>query len=297
MYDPFLRMRLRLSATSLAIILSTSRLVLAGQDDAEQVIQRVKIVEQSVGYKPTGNFTRTDPRTVAYYRCYFTGTHELPESYNELRLRKGTREGCSIDEKKYDVFFYPVEAVATGHTPVTQSLETAPAERVAVVVPHEDFHAQLQGLPDSVAEAAATLVGLATGAVAVEGVAADVDVFLQKADLINRYYERLARIYQSEHDQGRLAQEKRKLLASLQGECTAIRPEPRTFNKCVSAENNAGLAFDHTYTKYYPLLYRIFRACGRDLPCTIQKIESAPKKKREADVASYFAALASGSLP
>jgi hypothetical protein len=93
-----------------------------------------------------------------------------------------------------------------------------------------------------------------------------------------------------------VVREKRELLASLQSECAAIRPEPRTFNKCVSAPNNAGLAFDHTYTKYYPLLYRVFRACGRDLPCTIQKIESAPKKRREADVASYFAALASGSL-
>lgn len=273
-----------------------SRLVLAGPDDAEQVIQRVKIVEQSVGYKPTGNFTRTDLRTVAYYRCYFTGIRELPKSYDELRLRKGTKDGCAIDEKKYDVFFYPIEAVATGHTPVTQSLEAASAERVAMIVPHEDFHAQLHGLPDLVAEAAATLVGLATTAVAVEDVAADVDVFLQKADLINRYYERLARIYQSDPDKDHVVREKLQLLTSLQGECAAIRPEPRTFNKCLSAPNNAGLAFDHTYTKYYPLLYRVFRACGRDLPCTIQKIERAPKKRREADVASYFAALASGSL-
>jgi hypothetical protein len=297
MYSPFLRIRLRLLATSLAVSLAASRLVFAGPDDVQQVIQRVKILEQSVGYKPTGNFTRTDPHTVAYYRCYFTGIRELPESYNELRLRKGTVDGCAIDQKKYDVFFYPIEAVATGHTPVTQALEAAPAERVAVVVPHEDFHAQLRGLPDSVAEAAATLVGLATAAVALEDVAADVDVFLQKAELINRYYERLAGVYKSEHDKDRVMREKRELLASLQSECAAIRPEPRTFNKCVSAPNNTGLAFDHTYTKYYPLLYRVFRACGRDLPCTIQKIESAPKNQREADVASYFAALASGSLP
>jgi hypothetical protein len=289
----------------MAVIFAASRIVLAGsqdaeqpiQDDAEKLIRKVKLVEQSVGYKPTGNFARTDPRTVAYYRCYFTGIRELPDSYNELRLRKGTKDGCSIDAKKYDVFFYPVEAVASGHTPVTQSLEAAPVERVAAVVPHEDFHAQLEGLPDSIAEAAATLVGLATAAVAVEDVAADVDVFLQKAELINRYYERLARVYQSEPDKDRMVREKRELLASLQGECAAIRPEPFTFNKCLSAPNNAGLAFDHTYTKYYPLLYRVFRACSRDLPCTIQKIEGAPKKKREADVAAYFAALASGPRP
>jgi hypothetical protein len=289
----------------MAVIFAASRIVLAGsqdaeqpiQDDAEKLIRKVKLVEQSVGYKPTGNFARTDPRTVAYYRCYFTGIRELPDSYNELRLRKGTKDGCSIDAKKYDVFFYPVEAVASGHTPVTQALEAAPVERVAAVVPHEDFHAQLEGLPDSVAEAAATLVGLATAAVAVEDVAADVDVFLQKAELINRYYERLARVYQGEPDKDRMVREKRELLASMQSECAAIRPEPLTFNKCLSAPNNAGLAFDHTYTKYYPLLYRVFRACSRDLPCTIQKIEGAPKKKREADVAAYFAALASGPRP
>ena len=280
-----------------ALILAATRLVLAGPQDADQLIQKVKIVEQSVGYQPTGNFKRADPRTAAYYRCYFTGIRELPDSYNELRLRKGTRDGCSVDKKKYDVFFYPVEAVASGHTPVTQSLEAAPVERVAAVVPHEDFHAQLKGLPDSIAEAAATLVGLATAAVAVEDVAADVDLFLQKAELINRYYDRLARVYRNEPDRDGVLREKRQLLDLLQGECAAIRPEPRTFNKCLSAPNNAGLAFDHTYTKYYPLVYRVFRACGRDLPCTIQNIENAPKKRSEADVASYFEALASGSPP
>ena len=297
MYLPRLRIRFRLRAASLATGLAASRLVLAGSDDAEQVIQKVKRVEQSVGYKPTRNFTVTDARTVAHYRCYFTGVRQLPQSYDGLRLRKGTPDGCAIDEKKYDVFFYPVEAVASGHTPVTQSLEAAPAERVAMVVPHEDFHAQLHGLPYSVAEAAATLVGFATAAVALEAVSADADVFLQKAELINRYYERLARIYRSEHNKDEAMGAKRELLASLQRECAAIQPEPRTFNKCVSAQNNAGLAFDHTYTKYYPLVYGIFRACGRDLSCTIRKIESAPKKKREADVAAYLAAQVSATKP
>ena len=56
-------------------------------------------------------------------------------------------------------FFYRIEAVATGHVPITQMLAAASVERLATVIPHEDFHLQVRDLPDRVAEAATTLVG------------------------------------------------------------------------------------------------------------------------------------------
>ena len=62
-------------------------------------------------------------------------------------------------------------------------------------------------------------------------------------------------------------------------------------NKCVSAANNAGLAFDHTYTKYYPLLYRVYEGCGKDLKCTAQRIMAAPRKRHERDLLAYFERL------
>lgn len=270
------------------------RLTWAGPAEPREVIGTVKALERSLGLPPTRNFDRNDPRVVAYYRCYFTGKRELPDSYDQLRLHKGTKDGCSLDERKFDVFFYSVEAVASGHAPVTESLASASVERIATVVPHEDFHEQLQQLPDAIAEPAATLVGFLTGAAVLGSMAAEAELFREKAALINRYYERLAAVYRSEPSEGRALEEKRQLFVSLQAECAAIQPEPRSFNKCASAPNNAGLAFDHSYTKYYPLLYQVFEACREDLQCTVAKIAGAPKKKPEADVVRYLHNVVSG---
>lgn len=260
----------------------------------ETEIQQLKKAEKSAGFGPTGNFARADPRIAAYYRCYYTGKLELPDSYDGLKLREGTRQGCSLNESKYDVFFYPVEAVASGQAPVTQSLAQASTDRLAMVVPHEDFHDQVRRLPDLIGEAAATLIGFVTAATAFDKQALDADLFSRKAEIVNRYFDRLSETYQSAR-RGALSreaarQEQRRLLGNLQQECAAIEPNPASFNKCLPAANNAGLAFDHSYTKYYPLLYRVYVNCGKDLRCTTQKILSAPRKP-EVEVGRYFAAM------
>jgi hypothetical protein len=278
----------------------------ARADDLEPVLRAVKAEEQSAGFKPTGNFARSDLHVAAYYRCYYTGKLELPESYDALQLRDGTKDGCQIDDQKYDVFFYPIEAVSSGHAPVTQALAAATPERVATVVPHEDFHAQVRDLPDRIAEAASTLAGFLTGAAALAHLgrsepSREAELFLRKAATINRYYDQLRRVYQSARD-GEIStpdalDEKQRLFTALEQECAAIRPEPRSFNKCVSVTNNAGLAFDHTYTEYYPLLYQVFQTCRQDLRCTTETIMNAPKKRREAEVAEYFREFVAGHSP
>jgi hypothetical protein len=259
---------------------------------AEPDIQQLKSVEQSVGFRPTGNFEHTDPYRTAYYRCYYTGKLQLPESYNDLKLREGTKDGCALDENKYDVFFYPIEAVASGHTPVTSSLATATTERRAMVVPHEDFHAQIKDLPDRIAEAAATLIGFVTAATALNEAALDADLFLRKAEMVNRAFDHLSEVYNTAR-RGEISkqvarEEQRSVLGSLAQECAAVSPRPRSFNECLSAANNAGLAFDHTYTKFYPLIYSVYAACGKDLKCTAQRILAAPRKRSERDVAVYL---------
>jgi hypothetical protein len=255
-------------------------------------IQKLKSVEQSIGFRPTGNFKRVDPKIAAYYRCYYTGKLELPESYDDLKLRAGTKDGCALDEKKYDVFFYPIEAVASGHTPVTQSLESATPERRVMVVPHEDFHAQIKDLPDRIAEAAATLVGFGTAAAAMDEAPLDADLFLRKAVMVNRTFDTLSSVYESARhgtiSKGSARETQRRLLDSARRECNAVTPNPRSFNKCLSAENNAGLAFDHTYTKFYPLLYSVYLGCGKDLKCTTHKILAAPRKRSEREVVAYL---------
>ena len=37
-----------------------------------------------------------------------------------------------------------------------------------------------------------------------------------------------------------------------------------SFNKCPAAMNNAGLAFDRTYTRHYPMLHDLYTLLGND---------------------------------
>ena len=274
----------------LMVLVGTS----AGGSDVNGTLQVVRAEEQAVGIEPGGNFARFDTGRAAYYRCYYTGKLELPESYNRLKLRKGSAAGCRVNEKKYDVFFYAAEAVASGHVPVTRALAAASVERVVTVVPHEDFHVQIRGLPDAIAEPAATLVGFVTGASAAErlggGLNGEAEFFLRKALIVNRYYEEVRALYitvKRTGDKIAGATGKQRVFDELRRECKALQPAPRSFNACVPAFNNAGLAFDYTYTRYYPLVFDVYRRCGRDLHCTIGVIEKAPRRG-EAKAVEYL---------
>ena len=222
----------------------------------------------------------------AVNRCYFTGKLELPGSYRDLHLVRGGDAGCSVDTQKYDVFFYPAEAVATGASPVTPALANAPLERLLVVVPHEDFHSQAEtrGSSPEVAEAAATLIGFLTasefakdrygeGSQAFQRLDREARLFLQKASIVNLYHDRVSALYSSFRSgtitrQTALAR-KGELFLALERECAAIVPDPVSFNKCPAAMNNAGLAFDNTYTRRYPAMFDRYERSGEDTRATI----------------------------
>ena len=293
-------------AVLVALLVILSRLAFAEPADPQQTIRAVRAEELAVGIKSSGNFAHSDPGVAAYYRCYYTGKMDLPASYDELKLREGSKTGCPLDENKYDVFFYPIEAVSSGNVPVTQALAAASVERVATVVSHEDFHLQVSDLPDRVAEAATTLVGFLAGSAAVENLGdtqlrLDADLFLKKAEILNRYYDRLGALYRAARrgaiSKPRALTEKRLLFIRLERECAAIQPEPRSFNRCTPVANNAGLAFDYTYTRDYPLVYAVYQACRQDLRCTIEAIDRAPRKRPEAKVIRYLETFARTAAP
>jgi hypothetical protein len=102
---------------------------------------------------------------------------------------------------------------------------------------------------------------------------------LRKAELVARYHARLGKLYAAVRS-GEVSQvdalaQKEKLFAKIQGECKVITPDPKSFNKCLSANNNAGLAFDMTYAKHYTLIYELYMAYGQDLKATIQATKKA----------------------
>src|SRR5258705_9569963 len=100
---------------------------------SQALVADMKAFEQTLGVEATNNFLKYSASQRAIHRCYFTGKLELPRSYRDLHLVQGSDAGCSVDIEKYDVFFYPAEAVATGASPVTPALADAPLERLLVV--------------------------------------------------------------------------------------------------------------------------------------------------------------------
>ena len=264
----------------------------------QDLIRALKRLEKTLGFRKTKSFARSTDKSVASYRCYYTGKLELPDSYAGLQLKQGTKDGCALEPEKYDVFFYPLEAVGNGKSPVTTSLQHDSRERFLAVVAHEDFHATAGKLPATITEPASTLVGLLTASeVAREEFGPDSEVyrhlskepqlFLHKAELVARYHAKLSKLYAAvrsgEVTQTEALAEKEKLFAEIQGECSAITPNPKSFNKCLSANNNAGLAFDMTYAKHYPLMYELYLASGQDLKATVSATKKALAARSEPE--------------
>ncbi len=271
----------------------------AAAQTAQELIPQLKDFQKTLGWTPTGSFLHTSERQKAYYRCYYTGKLELPDSYEGLGLRQGDAAGCRLDEQHYDVFFYRIEAVAKENAPLTDALAEAHLERATVVVLHEDFHQQeaIRNLPERIAEAASTLIGFVTAAEfartqfgenspSYRNLAREADLFLQKALRVNRWHAELSALYRAFRD-GKLTREetlrlKAQRFAQWNAECREIEPEPRSFNRCLPAANNAGLAFDFTYTRYYPLMYETFVTLQRDPRAFLQVLAQA-RARSEAD--------------
>jgi hypothetical protein len=183
-----------------------------------------------------------------------------------------------------------MEAHASGATPVTEKLTLAPLERLLVVVPHEDFQNQreTEKAAPEIAEAASTLIGFLTatefarekyGAYSetFRSLERDAGLFLEKARIVNAHFDRLRDVYRALRAKRITFEEaldkKRDLFLQLERECAAIDPEPVSFNRCPGALNNAGLAFERTYSRYYPLLHEFSAARGQDAAKTVAALK------------------------
>ena len=279
----------------------------------EAVIADLQDFQAGLGVARTGNFQRFDGTRPAVYRCYYTGLLELPASYSGLRLVSPDAPDCPIDETDFDVFFYAIEAVASGDSPISPSLVDAPLERTLVVVPHEDFHNQPETgrAPLEVAEGAATLVGFLTArdyARSRYGTESDTfrrldreaDRYLAKARLINQSHAELDAVYDAfaagAVDRDDALARKAAHFAALASTCRAAEPAV-SFNTCPAALNNAGLAFDRTYTQYYPAWVELHDAVGGDTAATVAAFKTilAAGPRTEAELRAAGRAYLSGS--
>lgn len=280
----------------LAGILATS-VAAQAPESPDDAIAAAKEFARSLGLPETGNFKHSSGKAVASYRCYFTGKLELPESYEKLELRQSKTPRCPVDEQEYDVFFYAIEAVASGKAEVTTALAEATPERMLMVVPHEDMHGSsgIEKLGTELAEGITTLIGFRTAAEfarsrygtessVYRNLSAEADLFLAKAHIVNRYHGELTALYSRVRAGGISREEalagKAQAFERLLKQCGAIRPAPTSFNACPAAPNNAGLAFDFTYTKHYPLIHALHKAQGGEVERTLRTLEEIGRSTR-----------------
>ena len=258
-------------------------------------IREVRQAEAELGFDPTRNFRQHGERR-AYFLCYATGRLEIPDDYDGLRSDLSREPGCRFDPQKLDVFAYPAEAMAGREAPVTQSLAAAEPARRDFVVAHEDFHEQkgVRKLSPSLKEAVSMLAGFLTAAEAArlrgeEAAAgqalAEADRFLEKAKQVNAAHERLRALYAA-HARGETSEadalaRKAEVFADLEHACaTAPGTGPRAFHPCPAVLNNAGLAFDVTYTREYPRVHALFEQSGRDPKAAIEALQDLAEPRR-----------------
>jgi hypothetical protein len=256
--------------------------------ERQQRIGRLQDFSEERGFRRTGNFRSGAPDKEAYFLCYYAPKWELPDSYDDLGYRESKTSGCGIDESKYDVYLHKVEAVAFEDTPVTASLEATTEERALMVAAHEEVHEdpQLERLPHPVAEGASTLLGILTAAefARKEGdiqtatrLSGDAVMYHKKALFVNALHARLRDLY-AKHRAGKIgrteiASAKEAAFAEAARECATFGVG-HSLNPCLPVSNNAGLAFDHSYTRWYPALYRLYLACGSDLDEFLRELRS-----------------------
>jgi hypothetical protein len=196
---------------------------------------------------------------------------------------------CPLDDSQFDVFPYALETAATGSSAITPALEGATLERLLMVVPHEDFHNQpeAQRAPTPLAEAAATLAGFVTAAgfarerfgpdaTIVQHLAGEAVLFERKAGIVNGYYDEFAALYAASHEsrvrRDEAIERKRVLFRELEQACLGSGPAPVSFNRCPAVLNNAGLAFDRTYTREYQPLFELAQRHDQNVAATLKTL-------------------------
>ncbi|PIR69480.1 MAG: hypothetical protein COU47_02800 [Candidatus Niyogibacteria bacterium CG10_big_fil_rev_8_21_14_0_10_46_36] len=240
----------------------------------DSVLEELKAFERKIGFRKSGRNFQNNSSQDAYYLCYATGKFSLPRTYFGMSFMRGTEKGCGFDVSENDIFVYRVEAIARNNTPVTRSLLESTLERFIFVVFHEDYHEEIpeeaRKKPD-IDEAAATMMAMAMAidfaretygedSRIYQDLLLEPTLFLQKALIVNKYYEKLDLLYK-EYRYSAITEEeattrKAGFFYLLRNECSSITPPPKTFNQCPNVFNNAGLVLDTAYTRYFPQMYQ-----------------------------------------
>lgn len=253
-----------------------------------ELVEEIKAFEKKLDFKETENFRAYSSKTEAYDYYFYTPIIKLPYSLGDplLQFGTGTRQSANIDTKKYDVYFYSIQALAGIKTPVTRSLIEAPLSRFIFVIIHEDWHEQID-LPLGIEEPSGQIVGYAVAMLfAREKFGSDSTIYktlgqelngkLKESKVYSKYYEQLQALY-AEYKAGIISEtetslRKEQSLKAMGDELKEIwgaKPDQL---------NNAFIAFQMTYLRHLPLMYQVFLAADSNLNETLTIFRSMPEQ-------------------
>ncbi|MFC1982862.1 hypothetical protein ACFLV5_03675, partial [Chloroflexota bacterium] len=252
------------------------------------LVREIKAYEKELGFTETDNFKSYSPETKAYDYFFYTSQTQLPHSLDDplLKYGTGTSEDFPFDLEKYDIFFYSIQSIADVETPVTKSLMEAALPRFIHIIFHEDWHEQID-LPLGIEEPSAEVVSYSAAMLfAKEKFGQDSEVYttlrqqlnnkLGESEVYKDYYQQLKNLY-SNYRNGAVSEtealrSKDRLLETMEQELQQIwgaRPDQL---------NNALIAFQITYYRYLPLMYRVLSDTGSNLVETISIFRSMPEQ-------------------
>ena len=258
-------------------------------DEGAALIGELRAFQRRIGFEETHNFLRFSGETKAFPFCGTVSRLYLPYSYQDPAIRwldSITEEECRALGESADVSFGESEAVGERETPVTTSMLTAPVVRFVYLVIHEDCHEQFE-LPYGIEEALCNVIAFnAMTAFAAEKFGAmprerqAIQRFAregaEQSQLTVGYYERLAALY-ARHERAKMP-----LPVLLRERERLFRKAERELAWPKGSMNNVWIANSMTYARHYPLIDRVFKTLGHDLPQTVAFFKSVDAAKPSA---------------
>ncbi len=254
-------------------------------DPAEQqLIDLIASVKQfeydSLGLAPTDNFTKFD-NAINYGMLTYKKKTDMPFSLYDPDFYIYTIFDTSaasnmhllfqkyeIDATSYDIHFYRNRETAGG-TRVTQKMAQYTREELLYTIIHEDWHNNAD-LPFHVEEASGNLIAYVSAHLYFKQ-KNSLDIFL-KAKLnnalrVNECYDSLLTLTQNYAD---------SVFAYEVYMTHRSRIIKKFFPSSTDASGALFISDQHTYTYYYPLMYRLFYATGKNIQKTIAILKSIP---------------------
>lgn len=238
------------------------------EQQALLTLEKVRKYEKSIGILPILDFKDTnkeDPTVNVFYQKKTDMAFSYLDPLLNFRLAElddsqslGVWLPPEIDISQYDFYLYSPEANANGLRSF-DSLIYGLFRMVSVVI-HEDWHNNVS-LPLHIEEASAALIG-EVGAVEFIGVGAEKEaqIYFKHHIMVNDCYGELSRL-SGLYAEGKIA------IGTYNAEKEKIYKKYRFNDKKL---NPARIAYEHTYSYYFPLMYKLFIAERKNLKRTVE---------------------------